>query len=146
MADADILPYDYRPYAKEIAGYIATAQQKSETAKLSLDFAAARKAASRLESASESIYSRQIAPAADPAAIATMNHALRDAESALLDPAGLPRRGGGTNTPSTLPVSSPGTRPSSFRRYRSNRAAGRRPRPGTTRPPYRRSHTRRFKA
>ena len=89
MADADILPYDYRPYAKEIEGYIRSAQQKSETAKLNLDFTAATRAAARFSAAAQTAYSSQTGTPAD---LAALNHALRNAESALLDPDGLPRR------------------------------------------------------
>jgi N-acetylated-alpha-linked acidic dipeptidase len=89
MADADILPYDYRPYSKEIAGYIVTAQQKAEAAKLGLDFAAATKAAARFSAAAQTAYRSQTGTPAD---LTALNRALRDAESALLDPEGLPRR------------------------------------------------------
>jgi N-acetylated-alpha-linked acidic dipeptidase len=89
MADADVLPYDYRPYGTEIEGYIRTAQHTAETAKLSLDFAAATKAASRFSAAAETAYSKQTG---SPSDLAALNKALRNAESALLDPDGLPRR------------------------------------------------------
>jgi N-acetylated-alpha-linked acidic dipeptidase len=53
MADADVLPYDYVNYAKELASYISAAESRATSA---------------------------------------MNHDLRGAEEALLDPAGLPGR------------------------------------------------------
>ena len=89
MADADVLPYDYRPYAKEIEGYIRNAQQKSEASKLNLDFSAATKAAIRFSAAAQTAYTSQTGAPTD---LAALNHALRNAESALLDPEGLPRR------------------------------------------------------
>ncbi|WP_396275045.1 M28 family metallopeptidase [Granulicella aggregans] len=89
MADADVLPYDYRPYAKEIEGYIRTAQHKSEATKLNLDFSAATKAAARFSASAQTAYGRQTVATTD---LAALNHALRNAESALLDPDGLPRR------------------------------------------------------
>jgi N-acetylated-alpha-linked acidic dipeptidase len=89
MADADILPYDYRLYAKEITGYIKTAEQKAEADKLNLDFTAVEKAAARFSAAGEAVYGHQLAAPPNPS---TLNAALRDAETGLLDPAGLPRR------------------------------------------------------
>ena len=45
MADADVLPYDYVTYAREIVGYIETAQHEAADAGLTrLDFAAAEAA------------------------------------------------------------------------------------------------------
>ncbi len=90
MADTDVLPYDYRAYAKDIVGYVEGAQKKAETAKLTLDFTAAKAAAARFAAAGAAVYAKQAAIPADPAAL---NKALRDAEGALLDPAGLPKRG-----------------------------------------------------
>ncbi len=89
MADADVLPYDYRPYGKEIEGYIRTAQHTAESTKLNLDFSAATKAAARFSAAAETAYSKQTG---SPSDLAALNKALRNAESALLDPEGLPRR------------------------------------------------------
>ncbi len=89
MADADVLPYDWRTYGKDIAGYVDTAQKQAETAKLKLDFAATHAAAARLAAAGDAVYSRQMAL---PANADALNKALRDAESALLDPNGLPKR------------------------------------------------------
>jgi len=89
MADADVLPYDWRAYGKDIAGYVDTAQRQADTAKLKLDFAAAHAAATRLAAAGDAVHARQIAL---PANADALNQALRDAESALLDPDGLPKR------------------------------------------------------
>ncbi len=89
MADADVLPYDYRLYGQEVAGYVETARQHATASGLHLDFAAATAAAARFSAAGDAIHTRQLAPAGDPAAL---NAALRTAEQALLDPAGLPRR------------------------------------------------------
>jgi len=90
MADTDVLPYDYRLYGKDIVGYVDGAQKKAEAAKLTLDFTAAKAAAARFADAGAAIRERQSEIPADPAAL---NKALRDAEGALLDPAGLPKRG-----------------------------------------------------
>jgi N-acetylated-alpha-linked acidic dipeptidase len=90
MADADVLPYDYRLYGKDIVGYVDAAEHQAGTAKLKLDFSAAHAAATRFAAAGAAVYTRQTAIPADPDAL---NKALRNAEEALLDPDGLPKRG-----------------------------------------------------
>lgn len=89
MADTDVLPYDYALYGKEIVSYLEAAQQRAKDAKLNIDFAAANTAAQRLATAGASIRAVQANPPADDA---RLNHNLREAEAALLNPAGLPRR------------------------------------------------------
>ncbi len=89
MADTDVLPYDYQLYGKEIVGYLDAAQKRATEQKLTLDFAAALAAAKRFAAAGTAIRATQAAPPADPTAL---NHSLRAAEQALLNPAGLPRR------------------------------------------------------
>jgi N-acetylated-alpha-linked acidic dipeptidase len=95
MADADVLPYDYRLYGKDVAGYVADAQKQATDAKLSIDFSAATAAAERFEAAGEKVYALQsgaVAGTNETGTDARLNAALRDAESALLSDAGLPRR------------------------------------------------------
>jgi N-acetylated-alpha-linked acidic dipeptidase len=89
MADADVLPYDYQAYGKEILGYLDTASRRATTAKLTLDFAAAVAAARRFESAGASVRTVQVAV---PGNAAKLNDALRAAENALLSSTGLPHR------------------------------------------------------
>ncbi|WP_158944997.1 M28 family metallopeptidase [Granulicella sp. S190] len=89
MADADVLPYDYQLYGKEIVGYLEAAQKLATTKNLTLDFAAAQTAANRFAAAGTAIRAVQSAPPANPTAL---NQALRNAEEALLNPAGLPKR------------------------------------------------------
>ncbi|WP_263365358.1 M28 family metallopeptidase [Edaphobacter bradus] len=89
MADTDVLPYDYQLYGREILSYLDTAQRRARTDKLALDFSAAIAAAHRFADAGASVRSRQLAPPTDSAAL---NHALRSAEEALLNPNGLPHR------------------------------------------------------
>ena len=89
MADTDVLPYDYQLYGKEILNYLDAAQQRATEQKLTLDFTAALAAAHRFAAAGEAIRATQSAPPADPTAL---NQSLRDAEEALLNPAGLPKR------------------------------------------------------
>lgn len=90
MADADVLPYDYTAYAREIESYIETAHRKASDMKLgAIDFGPVGVAASRFAAAAQKIRARQLTPPADPA---KLNEALRQAETALINPAGLPNR------------------------------------------------------
>ncbi len=89
MADADILPYNYDLYGNEIVSYLNTAQKRAEKSEMKLDFTAALAAAQRFTAAGTAIRTLQSTPPADAA---NLNRALRDAETALLNPAGLPRR------------------------------------------------------
>lgn len=89
MADTDVLPYDYRLYGREVVSYLNTAQHKAGVDSLKLDFAPSSAAAARFAAAGNAIYARQTAHAAS---YARLNQALRDAETALLNDAGLPRR------------------------------------------------------
>jgi N-acetylated-alpha-linked acidic dipeptidase len=89
MADADVLPYDYDLYGKEILSYLNTAQKRAAKSDLKLDFTSALAAAQRFAAAGVAIRTRQSNPPDNPAAL---NQALRNAETALLNPTGLPRR------------------------------------------------------
>jgi len=89
MADADVLPYDYVAYAREINSYIEAAKHKASDQGLSLDFASAQAAVTRLSVAAERVRGLQIAASGD---LPKLNLALRQAESDLLSDAGLPHR------------------------------------------------------
>jgi N-acetylated-alpha-linked acidic dipeptidase len=104
MADADVLPYDYVAYAREIGSYIEAVKHKAwvpgdvswsmrrkadPPGHYSLDFAAADAAAARLSAAAERARGQQLAASGD---LARLNLALRQAENALLSDAGLPNR------------------------------------------------------
>jgi N-acetylated-alpha-linked acidic dipeptidase len=89
MASTDVLPYDYELYGKEIVGYVEAAQHRATEQKLSLDFTAALAAAKRFAAAGTAIRTAQANPPADPTAL---NQSLREAEEALLNSAGLPKR------------------------------------------------------
>ena len=90
MADADVLPYDYVNYAREISSYLDTAKRKAGDQKLtSLDFAAAQAAAARFAAAAQKVRGLQSSPGASAP---ELNRALRQAEAALVSPAGLPNR------------------------------------------------------
>jgi N-acetylated-alpha-linked acidic dipeptidase len=90
MADADVLPYDYQAYGKEIAAYIDIAKKKAESkfGNRAPSFAGAASAARHFEEAGAKIKERQ-QNSKDPA---RLNKQLREAERALLIPEGLPNR------------------------------------------------------
>jgi N-acetylated-alpha-linked acidic dipeptidase len=104
MADADVLPYDYVAYAREITSYIDEARRKagvpsdrssslgwkaSDLGLGALDFSAAQSAAARFTAAAERAHGLQAAASGD---LVRLNLALRQAETALLSEAGLPGR------------------------------------------------------
>ena len=89
MADADVLPYDYATYGKEIAQYLSEAEKKAQSDGVKLDFGAADAAAKRFIAAAEAVKQRQERIAGDEAAL---NAALRQTEEDLLSPQGLPNR------------------------------------------------------
>jgi N-acetylated-alpha-linked acidic dipeptidase len=91
MAGADILPYDYEDYGKEIAIYVSAAQNKAKEhfGDKSPDFTAAVDGARHFEQAGAKILEKQRRFAGDPA---RLNAALRNTERGLLIPEGLPNR------------------------------------------------------
>lgn len=90
MADTDVLPYDYVTYAREISSYLEAARKRAYEYKLgAIDFGPAELAASHLSNAGQRIRGIQMVPPANPAKV---NDALRNAETALISPAGLPNR------------------------------------------------------
>jgi N-acetylated-alpha-linked acidic dipeptidase len=95
MADADVLPYDYRLYGQEVVGYVEAARRRATEAKMQVDFSPTTAAASRFAAAGNAVYKAQInvTSGSNSQSITTLNTALRDAETALLNPAGLPKRG-----------------------------------------------------
>jgi len=91
MADADVLPYDYELYGKEIGSYIERAQEKSKTmlGANAPDFSKASAAAKRFSVAGAKVLAIQKNPPADAA---KLNQTLINAERALLLEKGLPER------------------------------------------------------
>ncbi|HXX02452.1 MAG TPA: transferrin receptor-like dimerization domain-containing protein, partial [Candidatus Acidoferrales bacterium] len=91
MADADVLPYDYEEYGKEIDAYLETARKRAEAkfGDRALDFGPVTAAARRFETAGAKILAKQQNPPRDPA---RLNQALLNAERALIVPEGLPHR------------------------------------------------------
>jgi len=94
MADADLLPYDYVAYAREISAYLEAAKRRAPDAGLgSLNFAPAQAAAVRFSAAAERAHAIETTPPSAPSGdLARMNLALRQTETALLSDAGLPHR------------------------------------------------------
>jgi N-acetylated-alpha-linked acidic dipeptidase len=91
MSGADVLPYDYENYGKEILVYLESARFKSKDRFLdkSPDFSAAVEGARRLQEAGARMLQKQRKM---PAAADRINAKLREAERALLIPEGLPNR------------------------------------------------------
>jgi len=91
MAEADVLPYDYEQYGKEIAAYVDAARKKSDATfgGQPPNFAEAVRAARQFEQAGAKIRHKQENPGNGTA---KLNQALRQAERALLIPEGLPNR------------------------------------------------------
>jgi N-acetylated-alpha-linked acidic dipeptidase len=91
MADADVLPYDYEEYGKEVVAYLDAAAKRAENkfGSHALDLAAVTSAAKHFQDAGAKILAKQKNPPQDTA---RLNQALRNAERALLVPEGLPHR------------------------------------------------------
>ena len=103
LADAEILPFDYEAYGKQILEYVNEIEQQATKASADgakkVDFAGLRAAAESFAKAGADVRARgeallggaNSAPA-DNAALAEINHRLMMAERDLIEPAGLPDR------------------------------------------------------
>jgi N-acetylated-alpha-linked acidic dipeptidase len=90
MADADVLPYDYVTYAKQIQAYLSTAQTRAKDAGLAtVDFNPALEAASRFTTAATAVFAKELSAHENSTAL---NTSLRAVEEDLLSPEGLPGR------------------------------------------------------
>jgi N-acetylated-alpha-linked acidic dipeptidase len=89
MADAEVLPYDYVTYAREIVEYLLKARRKAGEDLVALDFHGADAAAQRFLAAANAVKARQENAAGD---LGALNAALRQTEEDLLSPEGLPGR------------------------------------------------------
>jgi N-acetylated-alpha-linked acidic dipeptidase len=91
MADADVLPFDYEEYGKEIAAYLDTAKKKAEgdLGPQAPNFAEAIDAAHRFQEMGAKVLSKQRNPRGETD---RLNQTLLEAERALLIPDGLPHR------------------------------------------------------
>ncbi|WP_420238666.1 M28 family metallopeptidase [Telmatobacter bradus] len=93
MDGAEVLPYDDAAYASEIAEALENARTRAgEVGLKSLDFAPALSACSHFQAAARSTESLTLRPPTGLARQHQLNQALRQAESDLLSPAGLPGR------------------------------------------------------
>jgi len=91
MADADVLPYDYEQYGREVAAYLEAARKRAvgKFGERVLDFGAVNAAARHFQTAGTKILAKQKNPPRD---VIRLNLALRNAERSLLVPQGLPHR------------------------------------------------------
>ena len=91
MSSADVLPYDYENYGKEILVYLDAARNKSKErfGDKAPDFSAALEGARHLQEVGAKMLQKQRKM---PGAPDRMNGKLREAERALLIPEGLPNR------------------------------------------------------
>jgi N-acetylated-alpha-linked acidic dipeptidase len=90
MADADVLPYDYVTYARQIQAYLFAAQARArDTGLLGVNFDAALAAANRFSAEAMVVSGKQVNAKGDSTAL---NAALRAVEGDLLAPQGLPGR------------------------------------------------------
>ena len=91
MSSADVLPYDYENYGKEILVYLDAAKNKSKErfADKAPNFSSALEGARRLQEVGAKMLQKQRQIPAEPD---RMNAKLREAERTLLIPEGLPNR------------------------------------------------------
>src|SRR6202034_2529236 len=91
MAEADVLPFDYEEYGKEVAAYLDKAGKRAgrKFGDHTLDLNAVNAAAKHFQEAGTKILAKQKNPPRDAV---RLNQALRAAERALLVPEGLPHR------------------------------------------------------
>jgi N-acetylated-alpha-linked acidic dipeptidase len=92
MADADVLPYDYRLYGRDVVSYVEAANKRAAKDGVKADFSAATAAAARFAAAGGVVYALQTAHVREASQTVALNRALRDAETALLSDTGLPKR------------------------------------------------------
>src|SRR4029450_11623147 len=100
LTDADVLPFDYESYGKQILEYIGDIEKQATTASADnakqVDFAAMRSAADSLAKAGAAMRARGdamlSAAGTDPRAYAEINRRLIMAERDLIEPTGLPDR------------------------------------------------------
>jgi N-acetylated-alpha-linked acidic dipeptidase len=91
MADADVLPYDYEEYGKEVVAYVDAAEKRADNkfGNDAIDFGPVMRAAKHFQDAGAKILAKQKNPPRD---VTRLNRALRGAERSLLVPEGLPHR------------------------------------------------------
>ena len=99
LADAEVLPFDYETYGKQILEYIGEIEQQAAKAPAdeakTIDFAGLRAAAEGFAKAGADVRARgesMLGSAASSADLAAINRRLMMAERDLIEPAGLPDR------------------------------------------------------
>ena len=99
LADAEVLPFDYETYGKQILEYVGEIEQQATKASADgakkVDFAGLRSAAEAFAKAGADVRARSeslLQASATSAALAEVNHRLIMAERDLIEPAGLPDR------------------------------------------------------
>ncbi len=99
LADAEVLPFDYEAYGKQILEYIDEIEQQASKASADgakkVDFAGLRSAANAFARAGAGARDRGdslLASTSTPQDLAALNHRLIMAERDLIEPAGLPDR------------------------------------------------------
>jgi N-acetylated-alpha-linked acidic dipeptidase len=99
LADAEVLPFDYESYGRQILEYVGEIEQQAVKASADgarqVDFAGLKSAAEAFTKAGAALRSRgesALAAAPDAAALAPINRTLFMAERDLIDPVGLPDR------------------------------------------------------
>lgn len=90
MAGADVLPYEYVTYGKELTAYLDAAQKKAQDAGMSgIDFSAAQAAAKKFTELAGQVRRKQENPGPD---LGAFNNGLRAVEGDFLSQQGLPNR------------------------------------------------------
>ncbi|MGB9146929.1 MAG: transferrin receptor-like dimerization domain-containing protein, partial [Acidobacteriaceae bacterium] len=94
MADADVLPYDYSTYGRELSAYLEEAQKKAEAEGITdLDFGPAEEAAKQFTEYADQVRQKQDHPDQESQpSLAALNDQLRAVEGDFLSQAGLPDR------------------------------------------------------
>jgi N-acetylated-alpha-linked acidic dipeptidase len=99
LADAEVLPFDYESYGRQILEYIGEIEQQAAKASAdgakTVDFAGLRSAAEGFAKAGADVRARGeslLASSASAQDLAALNHRLIMAERDLIEPAGLPDR------------------------------------------------------
>jgi N-acetylated-alpha-linked acidic dipeptidase len=92
MADADVLPYDYVTYGKQLSAYLDAAKKKANEAGMNgLDFAPALAAARKFTDLAQQVKEKQQQPG-QITDLRSFDSQLRNVEEGLLSQAGLPGR------------------------------------------------------
>jgi N-acetylated-alpha-linked acidic dipeptidase len=90
MADADVLPYDYVTYARQIQAYLYAAQSRArDTGLPGIDFNAGLAAANRFAAEATIVLAKELAASGN---LTALNTSLRAVEEDFLAPEGLPGR------------------------------------------------------